>query len=170
MNEEIQFYFQNLEVCNRIYEIGDKAYEFITDQIRIAGEKLGLKNDRKGDYYRCLYDPLAQAVYYTVTFERVFEEKKSIFIFIELWKEALNYLPEIEQQISKNAQSRGLTLGIREHRGLWKHFAYKEYSIELKDLHNLATVVENNIKTDLEATYLDIKHILQQHAQQQIHP
>ncbi|WEK35562.1 MAG: PD-(D/E)XK nuclease family protein [Candidatus Pseudobacter hemicellulosilyticus] len=164
MNDEIQFYFNNLEACNKIYDIGDKAYEYIADQIRISGEKLGLRSDRKGDYYRCLYDPLLPAVYYTVTFEKTFEKNKCIFIILELWKEGLALLPRIDREVGSKAVARGLTIGVREHKGLWKHFALREYPITMDDLHNLSTVVETYIKRDLEATYLDIKNILQEHA------
>jgi hypothetical protein len=161
MDSKVLFYYENMTACNRIYAIADKAYDFVINHIRIAAEHLGLQYSGKGEYYRYLYNPTIDGVYYTIIFDNLFEEPKKLYIVIEIYGKALDLIPEIDKAVgATRIQERQLDYKTRKHDGFWLHYASHAYEVTIDDLKNISVFMADKIKTDFSPTFNDILNVL----------
>ncbi|MFD2963700.1 MULTISPECIES: PD-(D/E)XK nuclease family protein [Olivibacter] len=153
MNEEVKFYYQNLENCNRIYDIVDLAYKYVIDQLAAASEILGLQASGKSDYHRYIYDPRHEGISYTIHFDKLFEQKKEITINIELYGNALLIEDMIDERVGSDAVvSGGLAYKTNRANG-WLYYASKTYEVKEDDLEELANFVAEKMRDDFEVIY-----------------
>lgn len=161
MDNEVIFYYENMTACNRIYAIADKAYDFVINHIRIAGEHIGLHYGGKGEYYRYLYNPAIDGVYYTIIFDKLFEDPKSLYVVIELYGKALTLFPEIDAAVGESKiQQRQLGYKTLRHEGLWLHYASRPCPVGMDDLKNLSVYIADVIRKDFSQTFQDISKVL----------
>jgi hypothetical protein len=160
MTEEILFYYENLEKCNRIYDISEKAYQYVIHHLEIAAQKLGLSFSGRAEDYRYLV-PSVDGVYYTVVFDRLFEKEKSIQIIIELYKNGLVILPEIDKGIGEHKiKQADLTYKSMEQKGVWLHYASKRYPINFDALKTLSYFIEKRIAEDFSVIMNEIMIVI----------
>lgn len=165
MDEQVLFYYNNLELCNRVYDITDRVYKFVTDHISIAAQHLGLQyGGARAEYYRFMYLPNQDGVYYTIVFSGLFEKPAGIYIIIELWGKGLSLVSEIDVHCADRIKSKTkLVYKPKEEKGKYMHYAAKYYNLEMDGIHNLSEVIAKWISEDFSSTMNDVVAIINQH-------
>ena len=160
MTEEVLFYYNNIEKCNRIYSIADRAYEYIIGQFAVASQNQGLSFSGRAEYYRYLLTQ-KDGAYYTLIFDGLFEPEKSIQIVIELYEKGLTLLPEIDGSVGREkVEQAHLTYKPHEQRGVWLHYASKRYSVDMKELKMLADFIVEKVNEDFSEIMNQILQVL----------
>jgi hypothetical protein len=165
MDNEVSFYFENLALCNRIYDISLRAHDFVVGHIKIAAQHLGLQFAGKSEHYRYLFQQNLEGVYYTIIFDQIFAAQQKIHIAIELDQNGLSMLSEIDLKVGEQkVKDRGLLYQSKDQKGVWLHYAGRGYQVIPDDLRNLSIFIAGKIKEDFSDFFQEVSKVLISHA------
>lgn len=157
MNDAVEFYFNNAKVVNNAISCKEETIKYISSEIRIAGERLGLIDSKfkEDDDYRYLSETNEDDIFYTVIYEQLFAGEKEIQIAIEITRTALKHIDRFIDTIKSNYIGKLKILGVNE-----RTYAYLlsfKYSLSLDEMKELGTFIFTKIRSDFEPIYQQLK-------------
>lgn len=148
MNSQTKFYFDNCISVNKIAESKEEAKRYIQNQLEIVAENIGCKRSDNGNEFNWLLIPKCNNVYYTILFDQLFEGKKIIGIIIELNGSALKKMNQLDKELVKDINERGLKHKCIVHK-YYTHYISSYY--ELKEIDNLSGFITEKINKDFKS-------------------
>lgn len=166
MDKDIVFYYENLEVCNRIYDIGDKAYAYIIGHFNSAAQLLGLKYGGNAKYYKYLYFTETDDLYYTLEFDKLFEKEMQLKINLEIGAEGIKLMAAIDEAVGEEmVLAHNLEYKPKNGGSRWLHYATMTYpQISIADMRRLGDFIAERIKQDFSVVQDNILKIIKESA------
>jgi hypothetical protein len=145
MNNQVDFYFKNMEILNKAVATKQAAIEYIISQLRFAADELGLTIGGDKDSYRWFSIREDKRVVYTIVFNCLFELPQKLGIIIELDANGLKQVDKLDNLLAGKIEEGGLKHKAVEVKPYYVHYASNYFDITPQELIDLKTFVINKI-------------------------
>ncbi|MBL7690596.1 MAG: PD-(D/E)XK nuclease family protein [Flavipsychrobacter sp.] len=153
MDEQANFFFKHTDKVLTAISTYDKAYEYVVQQLRVAGEKLGLPYKANGEKWGYLWDGKANA-YYVIGFERLLNGQRKLKFIIQMNKNGRGNYDQVKQALDANPHF--ATMQTDPPTPQWVNIAWRYYDLTEDDIQHLSDFVVKNIQTDFEPILKEI--------------
>lgn len=164
MDDRIRFFFDNCAKINQLIETQNEAHRFIIQQLRATADKLRFVFSGAAYDYRYVEIPelVGSGVFYTIIFNNLLNEQRTIRVVIEVQAKVRHRVPEFDEATSNLVEQLGLLSKPHEHKGAWLHYVGKDYTFTVNEMDNFCESLANYIRTDFQPVMNMISKILKQ--------
>lgn len=149
MNDNVLFYFKNVEKFRKLKEVSDEAAGFIYGQIRRAAEILEMKLYGKEQDWRNIWEH--REIYYTIWLGDFLQDGSTLYIDIELDGNAAKQVDKLREACALSGIS--LPENVAQNTaGNYVTLLSNEYRVKTEDIAELGTLLAEWIRRDLEDT------------------
>lgn len=159
MNDDAEFFFRHASKVLRAKETLDSAHEFVITQLRMVAQKAGKDLYGASWSWRHIWKE-GDLVYYVFEIEKVFAANPQLTIYLEVYKDALQYEKEIRSLLTRSGIYKVLDDDGKS-TSSWAHLAFKTYSLEQPNLKAFANFVENKLEVDFKEGYDVVEQFLE---------
>jgi len=147
MNDNVLFYFKNVEKFRKLMEVSDEAAGFVYGQIRTAAEILEMKLYGKEQDWRNIWEH--REIYYTIWLGDFLQDGTTLCIDIELDGEVAKQVHKLREACASGGIS--LPENVTQNTGgSCVTLLSNEYKIKTEDIAELGTLLAEWIRRDLE--------------------
>jgi hypothetical protein len=155
MNEETHFYFQHAPKIIAAKRTMDEAYHFLENQLDILAAKLNWSKYGSAINWKNFWDAEKEFhSYLTVWYDPIINGELKFRIFIELWKEDIEYADELTSLLKDNQQFKKMYRG--ESTKNYMHFGVRDYTLTLTELEHFGEHLYQLILSDFAETIVKI--------------
>jgi len=155
MNDQVKFYQENSAKIDTMVSCRNKAYEYVFNHVKVAGDQMGLKFSGLSDDYRYLSFPENDFVCYTIILNSLFTASKTITIVIEIYGEGLKHIEKLDKCLVGQIVQTKLNHKRTRDR-TWIHYFKEEYSPNSNDFENLSQYISDKINSDFKPLMIEI--------------
>ena len=148
MNEQAEFFFNNTDKILRAQQTYNEAFNFIINQITIAGIELDLPMYGNAKPHRHLWERERKSnVYYTIVFDKLLKPERELLIILELYKDAIQYDEALRQYLKDDEIYKNLYKEARRDR-YYIQFATQTYTLNSDDINTLGKFITEKINNE----------------------